>query len=61
MPRPKKSIINNTSKEAKTYNHAEETPQRPDIGTEAQFKKKKPPATYRYDSSIAPVENTLRL
>ncbi|MGB5772437.1 MAG: hypothetical protein WBM32_21600, partial [Crocosphaera sp.] len=36
------------------YNHSEKHPQRPDIGTEAQFKKKKPPVTYRYDSSLAP-------
>lgn len=28
---------------------------RPDVGTQAQFKKKKPPATYRYDSSLSPV------
>ena len=27
---------------------------RPDVGTQAQFKKKKPPATYRYDSSVSP-------
>ena len=27
---------------------------RPDIGTQAQFRKKKPPATYRYDSSLSP-------
>jgi adenine-specific DNA-methyltransferase len=27
---------------------------RPDVGTQAQFKKKKAPATYRYDSSLAP-------
>jgi adenine-specific DNA-methyltransferase len=42
------------SKEAKNYNHSEDHPQRPDIGTEKQFKKRKPPATYRYDSSLAP-------
>jgi adenine-specific DNA-methyltransferase len=42
------------AKEAKTYGHNQEHPLRPDIGTEAQFKKKKPPATYRYDSSLAP-------
>ncbi|MBD2137027.1 site-specific DNA-methyltransferase [Anabaena sp. FACHB-1237] len=41
-------------KEAKTYGHNQEHPLRPDIGTEAQFKKKKPPVTYRYDSSLAP-------
>ncbi|MGO8736588.1 MAG: site-specific DNA-methyltransferase [Terriglobia bacterium] len=27
---------------------------RPDVGTQAQFKKKKPAATYRYDSSLSP-------
>jgi adenine-specific DNA-methyltransferase len=27
---------------------------RPDVGTQPQFKKKKPPKTYRYDSSLAP-------
>ena len=27
---------------------------RPDVGTQAQFKKKKPPKTYRYDSSLSP-------
>ncbi len=27
---------------------------RPDVGTQAQFSKKKPPKTYRYDSSLSP-------
>jgi adenine-specific DNA-methyltransferase len=27
---------------------------RPEVGTQAQFKKKKPPVTYRYDSSLSP-------
>jgi hypothetical protein len=27
---------------------------RPDVGTQAQFRKRKPPATYRYDSSLSP-------
>lgn len=27
---------------------------RPDVGTQSQFRKKKPPRTYRYDSSLAP-------
>jgi adenine-specific DNA-methyltransferase len=44
----------NPSKEPKNYNHTDQHPQRPDIGTEPHFKKKKPPATYRYDSSLAP-------
>jgi len=30
---------------------------RPDVGTQAQFKKKKPPRTYRYDSSLSPALN----
>jgi adenine-specific DNA-methyltransferase len=28
---------------------------RPDVGTQAQFKKRKPAVTYRYDSSLSPV------
>jgi adenine-specific DNA-methyltransferase len=37
------------------YRHpTADTPLRPDVGTQAQFKKKKPPATYRYDSSLSP-------
>lgn len=27
---------------------------RPDVGTQAQFRKKKPPVSYRYDSSLSP-------
>jgi adenine-specific DNA-methyltransferase len=27
---------------------------RPDVGTQAQFRKRKPPQTYRYDSSLSP-------
>ncbi|MGH7780838.1 MAG: site-specific DNA-methyltransferase [Candidatus Binataceae bacterium] len=43
------------SKTAKTYRHPEaESPLRPDVGTQAQFKKRKPPVTYRYDSSLSP-------
>jgi len=45
-----------TTKTAETYRHPEaESPLRPDVGTQAQFKKRKPPARYRYDSSISPV------
>lgn len=29
-------------------------PMRPDVGTQAQFRKKKAPQTYRYDSSLSP-------
>src|SRR3990170_4609220 len=46
------------SKTAKNYRHPEsESPLRPEVGTQAQFKKKKPPVTYRYDSSLAPELN----
>ncbi|MBI4660568.1 MAG: site-specific DNA-methyltransferase, partial [Verrucomicrobia bacterium] len=38
-----------------TYQHPEANlPMRPEVGTQAQFKKKKPPQTYRYDSSLSP-------
>ena len=40
---------------AETYQHPEaDLPMRPEVGTQAQFKKKKPPQTYRYDSSLSP-------
>jgi len=40
---------------AKIYKHPEaDSPLRPDVGTQAQFRKKKPPTTYRYDSSLSP-------
>jgi adenine-specific DNA-methyltransferase len=46
------------SNKAKTtsaaYEHAEEALLHPDIGTQAQLKKRKPPTTYRYDSSPSP-------
>jgi adenine-specific DNA-methyltransferase len=37
-----------------TYRHDDEALLRPDVGTQAQFRKKKPPKTYRYDSSLSP-------
>ncbi|HXC90320.1 MAG TPA: hypothetical protein VNV18_09155 [Stellaceae bacterium] len=37
------------------YNHPQaDLALRPEVGTQPQFRKKKPPATYRYDSSLAP-------
>jgi adenine-specific DNA-methyltransferase len=42
-------------REASTYRHPEaESLLRPEVGTQAQFKKRKPPVTYRYDSSLSP-------
>src|SRR5437660_1193398 len=54
MPKPtrKKS---NAPQDARSYKHPEaDSPMRPDVGTQGQFKKKKPPRTYRYDSSLSP-------
>src|SRR5437899_6775693 len=43
------------SKTAESYQHPEaDSPMRPEVGTQAQFKKKKPPQSYRYDSSLSP-------
>ena len=39
---------------AETYLHDEQALLRPEVGTQAQFKKRKPPKTYRYDSSLSP-------
>ena len=40
---------------AKSYGHPEaKAVMRPEIGTQAQFKKKKEPKKYRYDSSLSP-------
>src|SRR5712692_3970196 len=43
------------AKSAKNYRHPEsESPMRPEVGTQAQFKKKLPPKKYRYDDSLSP-------
>jgi adenine-specific DNA-methyltransferase len=43
------------SKPAKSYKHPEsESPMRPDVGTQAEFKKRLPPKKYRYDDSLSP-------
>ena len=50
---PKKS--NSDKAKAQSYRHPEaDSPLRPEIGTQPKFKKKKPPVTYRYDSSLSP-------
>ena len=52
MPKGKRS---QQQQEPKNYDYSgSQHPLRPDIGVEPQFKKKKPPATYRYDSSLSP-------
>src|ERR1035437_8175387 len=43
------------SQTAESYQHkTADSPMRPDVGTQAQFKKRKPPKTYRYDNSLDP-------
>src|SRR2546421_3270438 len=37
-----------------SYRHSQQARQRPDVGVQEQFTKKKPPKTYRYDSSLDP-------
>jgi len=40
---------------AEPYRHKEaESLMRPEVGTQAEFKKKKEPRKYRYDSSLSP-------
>src|SRR5438034_6559348 len=40
---------------AESYRHSQaESPMRPEIGTQGNFKKHKAPRTYRYDSSLSP-------
>ncbi len=44
-----------SGKPAHSYRHPTDTlPMRPEIGTQANFRKKKAPRTYRYDSSLSP-------
>ncbi len=46
---------NPKTQQAENYKHPEaKSLLRPDVGTQAQFKKKKPPTTYCYDSSLSP-------
>ena len=40
---------------AESYTHPEgSSPLRPDVGVQKQFRRKKPPKTYRYDASLSP-------
>lgn len=52
---PKKASRPAQTKVADSYEHkTADSPMRPDVGTQAQFKKRKPPKTYRYDTSLDP-------
>jgi adenine-specific DNA-methyltransferase len=53
MARPRKSPP--APKDAQSYQHPDsDLPARPEIGAQAHFKKARPPANYRFDSSLAP-------
>ena len=64
MPSPRRSRPKATVKRrvkakpdsaAQVYRHPDsELLLRPEVGTQAQFRKKKPPVNYRYDSSLSP-------
>jgi adenine-specific DNA-methyltransferase len=55
MPRGKGSARTAKIREAESYKHPESSSlMRPDVGTQAQFKKRKPPQKYRYDDSLSP-------
>lgn len=49
-----KSISRSQREQTADYKHSQEAVQRPDVGVQDQFQTKKPPKTYRYDSSLDP-------
>ena len=52
----KSNVAASNGNPTKSYKHPEaDAVMRPDIGTQAQFKKKKQPKKYSYDSSLSPV------
>jgi len=44
----------NNEQQSGTYSHQQEAVQRPDVGVQPEFDARKPPKSYRYDSSLAP-------
>ena len=56
MARTRTTTVAPKNKTAKSYKHPEsESPMRPEVGTQSEFKKKLPPKKYRYDDSLSPV------
>jgi adenine-specific DNA-methyltransferase len=50
-----RSVPRAAQSDARAYEHPEaDSPLRPDVGVQKQFKGKKPPKQYRYDSSLSP-------
>jgi len=59
QPMPKRLSVGvrktaETTPRAEAYQHHEETVLRPEVGTQAQFKERRPPRKYRYDSALSP-------
>ena len=53
--RGKRQAGNATNPVPASYTHPDaDSPMRPEVGTQASFRKKKPPKTYKYDSSLSP-------
>ena len=51
----KRSAASPTTQRAELYTHSSaEVSSRPEIGTQAQFRRKKAPKTYTFDSSLSP-------
>jgi adenine-specific DNA-methyltransferase len=51
----RKSSNIKTDPKAEPYRHIDsDSPMRPEVGTQPQFRKKKPPKSYNYDSSLSP-------
>lgn len=49
-----KQLARPTREQTADYKHGQQAVQRPDVGVQDQFQAKKPPKTYRYDSSLDP-------
>ena len=50
----RRSTPTSTTANTTDYQHAQQATQRPDVGVQDQFNTRKPPKTYRYDSSLDP-------
>lgn len=53
-PAPATRVVRTGLDTTEQYRHTTEAVQRPDVGVQDQFQTKKPPRTYRYDSSLDP-------
>jgi adenine-specific DNA-methyltransferase len=53
-PETPKPVLRTGTDFAEQYRHPDQAVQRPDVGLQDQFQGKKPPRTYRYDSSLDP-------